>query len=116
MQLPFQWHAMRKFERDRVCVASAPSGQKASAKMRDFDVLQALCRGNEVNEQTRISPIHGGAEDRDFTRGGSARRDGERGMPASRFGAVGAVSLACGGSGRLGRGAEARCATQAAKG
>src|ERR1022692_2833863 len=68
------------------CVASSTSGQKASAEMRDFDLPQAPCRGSEVDEQTRISEIHGGAEDRDLTRGGPARRDGERGVPAAWFG------------------------------
>src|SRR5450755_3504061 len=28
------------------CVASSTSGQKASAEMRDFDLLQAPCRGS----------------------------------------------------------------------
>ena len=41
-----------------------------------------------------------------------AGRDSERGMPAPRLGAVGAVSLAGGGPGRLGGGAEARCAAR----
>jgi hypothetical protein len=55
------------------CVASSTSGQKAKAKMRDFDLLQSTCRGSEVYEQRRTSTIYGGAEIRDFTRGGSAR-------------------------------------------
>jgi hypothetical protein len=44
------------------CVASATSGQKVSPEMRDFNLLQATCRGNEVHEQTRVSKIYGGAE------------------------------------------------------
>ena len=36
----------------RACVASATSGQKASAKMRDFDLLRAPRRRSEANEQT----------------------------------------------------------------
>src|ERR1039458_5248043 len=68
------------------CVASATSGQKASAKMRDFDLLQAPRRRSEVDEQTRTSTIYGGAETGDFTRGGSARRNGERGVPTAWIG------------------------------
>src|ERR1039458_9132911 len=86
------------------CVASSTSGQKASGEMRDFDLLQAACRGSEVNEQTRASTIYGGAEIRDFARGGSTWCAGERGMPASRFVALGILSLAGGGPGRLGGG------------
>src|ERR1700677_2629023 len=50
--------------------------------MRDFELLRAPRRRSEVNEQTRVSAVYGGPEDRDFTRGGSARRNGERGVPA----------------------------------
>ena len=82
--------------------------------MRDFDLLRAPRRGSEVNEQTRISTIHCGAENRDATRGGSVWGDGKRGMPTSRLGALGAVSLAGRGPGWLGGGAEARCAVHAA--
>jgi hypothetical protein len=60
--------------------------------MRDFDLLQGSCRGSGVHEQTRVPPIHGGAEAGDFTRGRSAWRDCERGLPASRFIALGAIS------------------------
>src|ERR1019366_10356910 len=74
------------------CVASSTSGQKASGEMRDFDLLQAACRGSEVNEQTRASTIYGGAEIRDFARGGSTWCAGERGMPAPRFVALGILS------------------------
>src|ERR1039457_5855065 len=98
----------------RFCVASSTSGQKASEEMRDFDLLQAPCRRSEVNEQTRTSTIHGGAEIRGFARGGSAWGSGERGLPASRFVAVGILSLAGGRPGRLGRGAEAGRAAHAA--
>lgn len=97
-----------------MCVASSISGQTGSVKMGDFDLLQAACRGSEVNEQTRASTIYGGAEIGGFARGGSAWGSGERGMPASRFGAVGLLSLACGGPGRFGRGVEAGCTTHAA--
>ncbi|HEY3656317.1 MAG TPA: acetate--CoA ligase family protein [Steroidobacteraceae bacterium] len=44
------------------CVASATSGQKASAKMRDFELLRTPRRRSEVNEQTRTSTIYGRAE------------------------------------------------------
>jgi hypothetical protein len=91
------------------CVASATSGQMASAKMRDFELLRAPRRRSEVDEQTRTSTIYGGTETRDSTRGGSARRDGERGVPAARFGGLGILSVAGGGPGRLGGRAEARC-------
>src|SRR5271169_6158995 len=79
------------------CVASSTSGQKGRRKMRDFELLQASCRRSEVNEQTRVSAVYGGPEDRDFTRGGSARRNGERGVPAARPVALGSISLAGGG-------------------
>jgi len=98
------------------CVASPTSGQTGRRKMRDFELLQASCRQSEVDEQTRISTIYGGAEDRDPTRGGSARRDGERGLPAPQPIALGAVSVACGGARRLRGGTEARCAAQAPQG
>ena len=39
------------------CVASSTSGQKVDAGMRDFGLLQDVCRGSEVNEQTRASTI-----------------------------------------------------------
>jgi hypothetical protein len=42
--------------------------------MRDFELLQAVCSQREVNEQTRISTIYGGTEDRDPARGGQASR------------------------------------------
>lgn len=48
---------------DAGCVASATSGQTVRRKMRDFDLLRAPRRESEVNEQTRISTIHSGAED-----------------------------------------------------
>src|ERR1017187_5210468 len=99
----------------RSCVASATSGQKASAKMRDFDLLQAPRRRSEVDEQTRTSTIYGGTETGDFTRGGSARRDGERGVPTAWIGGLGVLPMAGGGPGRLGGGAEAGCAADAAK-
>src|ERR1017187_10148290 len=96
------------------CVASSTSGQTGSAKMRDFDLLQAACRGSEVYEQTRTSTIYGGAEIRGFTRSGPAWGAGKRGMPASRFGAIGLLSLADGGSRWFGRGVEERCTAHAA--
>src|SRR5271168_4474307 len=67
-----------------------------------------------ATRQTRVSAVYGGPEDRAFTRGGPARRDGERGVPASQPIALGAVSMAGGSPGRLGGGAEARCAAKAA--
>jgi len=45
--------------RIRICVASATSGQKASGKMRDFELLRTPRRRSEVNEQTRTSTIYG---------------------------------------------------------
>ncbi len=98
------------------CVASATSGQTDSAKMRDFELLRAPRRESEVDEQTRISTIHGGTEDRDPARGGSARGDGERGVSTSRAVAVGAVPLAGGGAGWFGGRAQARCAASSPKG
>src|SRR5450755_4352044 len=100
---------------EAVCVASATSRQKASVKMRDFDLLQAPRRRSEVDEQTRTSTIYGGTETGDFTRGGSARRDGERGVPTARIGGLGVLPMAGGGPGRLGGGAEAGCAAGAAE-
>ena len=88
------------------CVASSTSGQKARRKMRDFELLQAPCRRSEVNEQTRVSAVYGGPEDRDFTRSGSAWRNGERGVPAARPVALGTVSLAGSGPGRISSGAK----------
>ncbi len=44
------------------CVASSTSGQKASVKMRDFDLLRGVCRWSEVYEQRRTATIYGGAE------------------------------------------------------
>jgi hypothetical protein len=82
--------------------------------MRDFELLQAICRGNEVHEQARVSTIYGRAEDRDFTRGGPAQGDSERGMSTPRLIALGAVPLAGGGLGWFGGGAEARCPVRAA--
>ena len=84
--------------------------------MRDFDLLQAPCSRSEVNEQTRTSTINGGTETGDFTRGGSARRECERGMPTAWIGALSLLPLAGGGLGRLGSGAEARCAARSAQG
>src|SRR5450759_2352027 len=81
---------------DTGCVASATSGQNASAEMRDFDLLRAPRRWSEVNEQARTSTIYGGTETGDSTRGGPARRDGERGVPASQPIALGVVSMAGG--------------------
>src|ERR1700730_9400672 len=110
------WRALSPFS-DNVgpgCVASATSGQNASAEMRDFELLRASRRWSEVDEQTRTSTIYGGPETGDFTRGGPARRDGERGVPTSQPIALGAVSMAGGSPGRLGGGAEARCAAKAA--
>jgi hypothetical protein len=49
--------------------------------MRDFDLRREARTEGGVDEQAGISPIHGGAEDRDFTRGGSAvalKRDAQR--------------------------------------
>src|ERR1035438_1564056 len=99
----------------RPCVASATSGQKASAKMRDFDLLRAPRRWSEVDEQTRTSTIYGGTETGDSTRGGPARRDGERGVPTAWIGGLGVLPMAGGGPGRLGGGAEAGCAADAAE-
>jgi hypothetical protein len=36
--------------------------------MGDFELLRAVCSQRELNEQTRISTIYGGAEDRDPAR------------------------------------------------
>ena len=64
------------------CVASATSGQMASANMRDFDLLRASRRWSEVNgHDTKTSTIYGRAETADSTRGGAARRNAERGVP-----------------------------------
>src|SRR5947207_198688 len=93
-----------------MCVASSTCGQTGDREMRDFDLRRAARTEGGVDEQARISTIHGGAEDRDFTRGGSAWRYGERGVPAARIVALGAVPVACGGPGRFGRGAQAGCA------
>jgi hypothetical protein len=45
--------AQERFERGEErrggCVASATSGQKASGKMRDFELLRTLRRRSEVN-------------------------------------------------------------------
>jgi len=38
------------------------SGQKASVKMRDFDLLRGVCGWSEVNEQRPTSTIYGGAK------------------------------------------------------
>ena len=51
------------------CVASATSGQKASVKMRDFELLRAGRRWSEVYEQRRTPTVHGGTEVRDFAGG-----------------------------------------------
>ena len=83
--------------------------------MRDFDLRRAARTEGGVDEQAGISPIHGGAEDRDLARGGAAWRDGERGVSAPRIVAVGAVPMACGGSGRFGGGAQTGCATKPRK-
>ncbi len=45
-----------------VCVASSTCGQKASVKMRDFDLLRGVCGWSEANEQRRTATIYGGAE------------------------------------------------------
>src|SRR4051812_36084939 len=100
----------------RDCVASSTCGQTAERKMRDFDLRGAARTEGGVDEQAGISPIHGGAEDRDFARGGAAWRDGERGVPASRIVAVGVVPMACGGSGRFNGGAQTRCTAKAPQG
>jgi hypothetical protein len=41
------------------CVASATSGQNASGKMRDFELLRRVCRRSGVYEQRRTSAIYG---------------------------------------------------------
>src|SRR5271163_1492208 len=91
--------------RGRPCVASATSGQKASAKMRDFELLRTPRRRSEVDEQTRTSTIYGRAETGDSKGGGPAGRDRERGVPAPRIGGVRVLSLAGCGPGWLGGGA-----------
>jgi DNA primase len=103
-------------ERHRLCVASATSGQKASAKMRDFELLRTLRRRSEVDEQTRTSTIYCRTETGNFEGGGPAGRDRERGVPAPCIGGIGVLSLAGGGPGRLGGGAQARRAAYAAQG
>jgi transposase len=80
-RLPFQVEKLivqlKKEHPSWGCVASSTCGQTAERKMRDFDLRRAARTEGGVDEQAGISPIHGGAEDRDFTRGGSAWRDGE---------------------------------------
>jgi protein phosphatase len=98
------------------CVASSTSGQNASVEMRDFELLRTPRRRSEVDEQTRTSTIYGRTETRDFEGGGSAWRDRERGVPAPCLGGVGILSLAGGGPGRLGGGAEARRPAHATQG
>src|SRR5450631_1247100 len=100
----------------RECVASATSRQNASVEMRDFELLRTPRRRSEVDEQTRTSTIYGRTETGDFKGGGPAWRDRERGMPAPCIGGIGILSLAGGGPGRLGGGAQARCAAYAAQG
>ena len=52
------------------CVASSTSGQKATAKMRDFARLLRRSRRSEDHGKARIADaIHGGAEGGDFARG-----------------------------------------------
>jgi putative transposase len=55
-----EWLESEKIETALICVASPTSGQNVGAEMRDFDLLQVVCRGSEVNEQTRASTIYGG--------------------------------------------------------
>jgi hypothetical protein len=45
--------------RAQLCVASATSGQNASGKMRDFELLRRVCRRSGVYEQKRTSAIYG---------------------------------------------------------
>src|SRR6267154_1683400 len=113
MEMPGQFFVGPQ-HRNADCVASPTSGRTTDGKMRDFELLRGGRRWSEVYEQTRVSPIYGGTEVGDIERSGAAGSDGKRGVSASWFGTLGAVSLACGGTRWLGRGAEARCAACAA--
>src|ERR1700680_448120 len=84
--------------------------------MRDFELLRMPRRRSEVDEQTRTSTIYCGTETGNFKGGGPAGRDRERGVPAPCIGGIGVLSLAGGGPGRLGCGAQARTAAYAALG
>jgi hypothetical protein len=48
--------------RKKLCVASSTSGHKVAEEMRDFALLQDVCRRSEAHERRRTSTIHGGAE------------------------------------------------------
>src|SRR5580704_15419738 len=98
------------------CVASATSGQNASVEMRDFELLRMPRGRSEVDEQTRTSTIYCRTETGNFRGGGPTGRDRERGVPAPCIGGIGVLSLAGGGAGRLGGGAQARRAAYGAQG
>ena len=83
--------------------------------MRDFELLRMPRGRSEVDEQTRTSTIYCRTETGNFKGGGPAGRDRERGVPAPCIGGIGVLSLAGGGPGRLGGGAQARRARTARK-